>query len=511
MTVTRTESSNLLKACAIAAALFAPFVIYFGTARSIVDIWNSSETFAHGYIILPISLWLIWRRRQTLSMMSPAPFWPGLILVSICGFGWLLAELGDVQVVRQYAFVAMIILSAITMLGVRITWSMAFPLCFLLLAVPFGDVFIEPLINFTADFTVWALQATGIPVLRNGSTFEIPTGNWSVVEACSGVRYLISSITLGCIYAYLTYRSRIRQAMFILVSIIVPIVANGARAYMIVMIGHLSGMQLAVGVDHLIYGWLFFGLVMFLMFWIGSYWREDPLDGPIQAIDIPQRAIGSAATASAISAAAVATIICLGIWPLYAKYAERAGFNPVTASLSNFKAQWDESKPFTDWHMEFLPASAAFHNTFQHDQDAVGLSVMYYRNQRHGAGLISSSNRLTVDADDAIWRKASSNVHQENLSNRTLSIRETKLQGGAERLLVWQWYWIEGKFTVSDYMGKLMQAKEKLLMRGDDGAAIVVYARYTANPEEARATMRNFLNGNLNLLEATLASNKKQQ
>jgi exosortase A len=510
MTVTRIESSNLLKGCAIAVVLLAPFFIYFDTARSIVDIWNSSETFAHGYIILPISLWLIWKRRQTLALMSPEPFWPGLFLIAICGLGWLLAELGDVQVVRQYAFVAMIVLTAVTILGVRITWSMAFPLCFLLLAVPFGDVFIEPLINFTADFTVWALQATGIPVLRNGSTFEIPTGSWSVVQACSGVRYLISSITLGSLFAYLTYRSRIRQAMFMVLSIIVPIVANGVRAYMIVMIGHLSGMQLAVGVDHLIYGWLFFGLVMFLMFWIGSYWREDRLNLPIETIEIPQGIIGSAATTATIFSAAVATIICLGIWPVYANYAERAGFNPATADLSNFKAQWDESKPFTEWHLDFLPANAAFHRVYQRDQEVVGLSALYYRNQRHGAGLISSSNRLVPDNDESIWRRAGSNIRQEDLSNRSLMIRESRIQGGAEHLLVWQWYWIEGKFTVSDYAGKLMQAKEKFLMRGDDGAAVVVYAPYTSNPDEARAAMRNFLNGNLTLLEATLAGNKKQ-
>lgn len=510
MTSTRIESSNFLKGCAIAAVLLAPFLIYFGTARSIVDIWNSSETFAHGYIIFPISLWLIWKRRQALALMSPTPFWPGLLLIAIVGFGWLLAELGDVQVVRQYAFVAMVVLSVVTILGVRISWSMAFPLAFLLLAVPFGDVFIEPLINFTADFTVWALQTTGIPVLRNGNSFEIPTGSWSVVQACSGVRYLISSMTLGCLYAYLTYRSWVRQAMFILLSILVPIIANGVRAYMIVMIGHMSGMQLAVGVDHLIYGWLFFGLVMFLMFWIGSYWREDQRNLPIETIEVPQGMVGSAATTAMIFSAAVATIVCLGIWPVYANYAERAGLNPATADLSSFKAQWQEVKPFTDWHLDFLPANATYHRTYQKDQDAVGLSLMYYRNQRHGAGLISSSNRLVPDNDESIWRKAGSNAHQEDLSNRKLMIRESRLQGGAERLLVWQWYWIEDKFTVSDYVGKLMQAKEKLLMRGDDGAAIVVYAPYTTNPDEARVVMRNFLNQHLTTLEATLAGNKKQ-
>ena len=101
MTAARFHSSNYLIGLAIAAALLAPVLIYFDTARSIVSIWNNSDTFAHGYIILPISLWLIWRRRQTLALMSPTPYWPALLLLTACGFGWLLAELGGVQVARQ--------------------------------------------------------------------------------------------------------------------------------------------------------------------------------------------------------------------------------------------------------------------------------------------------------------------------------------------------------------------------------------------------------------------------
>ena len=141
--------------------------------------------------------------------------------------------------------------------------------------MPFGEALIPPLIDFTADFTVTALQLTGIPVYREGSFFTIPSGNWSVVEACSGLRYLIASFTLGALYAYLTYRSLKRRLIFIALSVIVPIIANGVRAYLIVMTGHLSDMSLAVGIDHLIYGWVFFGLVMLLLFWAGSFWRED--------------------------------------------------------------------------------------------------------------------------------------------------------------------------------------------------------------------------------------------
>ena len=234
------------------AAVLAPFLIYFATARSIVSIWNSSETFAHGYIILPISLWLIWRERGRLALLTPAPWWPALLLLAACGFGWLLASLGDVQVVRQYAFVAMSPVTAVIVLGWQMARQLTFPLLFLLFAVPFGDIFIDPLINLTANFTAAAVEMTGIPILRQGNNFSLPSGDWSVVEACSGVRYLISSVTLGCLYAYLTYRSWQRRLLFVLVSIGVPILANGLRAFMIVMIGHFSGMQLAVGVDHLL-------------------------------------------------------------------------------------------------------------------------------------------------------------------------------------------------------------------------------------------------------------------
>ena len=126
----------------------------------------------------------------------------------------------------------------------------------------------------TADFTVAALRASGIPVYREGLQFVIPSGSWSVVEACSGIRYLMASFMVGSLFAYLNYRSWRRRLAFVAVSLVVPIVANWLRAYMIVMLGHLSGNTLAVGVDHLIYGWVFFGIVIMAMFMVGARWSE---------------------------------------------------------------------------------------------------------------------------------------------------------------------------------------------------------------------------------------------
>jgi exosortase A len=511
LTDTRTAPRDMVKTLAIVLAVLAPFVIYAGTARSIVSIWNSSETFAHGYIILPISLWLIWKRRDVLAPMSPTPYWPALLALAVCGFGWLLAEMGDVQVVRQYAFAAMLPLTVVAVCGLRISWAIAFPLAYVLLAVPFGEVFIDPLINVTADFTVWALQMTGIPVLRDGSNFSIPTGNWSVVEACSGVRYLIASFTLGCLYAYLTYRSRKRQLLFILLAILVPIAANGVRAYMIVMIGHLSGMALATGVDHIIYGWLFFGLVMFIMFWLGGRWREDISAADIADADVDAvpSAGAPAASSAQVAAATVAVIACLAFWPLYASFSLRENASQTPASLQGFQASWPASQRFTNWTPQLNKAAATLDQTFEKDGQRVGLSMRYYRNQTQGAGLISSTNQLVGDSEHDPWRRTGSSGRIEQIGERALQVRETRLRGPDGALVVWQWYWIDGGFTANDYLGKLLQAMERLLMRGDDGAGLMVYARYDENPEKARAALRSFLEAQLPAMESALAANRR--
>lgn len=489
----------------IALALLAPFFLYLGTAQSLVAIWNSSETFAHGYAILPISLWLIWRRRQVFAAIPARPWPPALLLLAMLGAGWLLARMGEVQVVMQYAFVAMFPIVALAMLGRRLAGALAFPLLFLLLAVPFGEVFVGPLINLTADFTVWAVQATGIPVLRNGTRFDLPTGSWSVVEACSGVRYLISSVTLGLLYAYLTYSSTKKRLLFVAVSIVVPIIANGLRAYMIVMIGHLSGMELATGVDHLIYGWLFFGLVMLLMFWIGSFWREDE-DLPLAPAASQAGAIDARAPASTARMALMcaAVVLLTALWPGFARYNDSANLNPNPVQLSSVAIGWPQVAPFADWTPRWTNPDATYRATFQNSaaMPPVALDLIYYRNQRNGKALISSVNVL-AGPDDA-WHAVGGTQRQETLNGQQIKLRETRLNSRNGQILVWQWMSIDGHLTANNYVGKLLQAQAKLRFRGDDGAVVLLSAPVRDNPDAARAALRAFMAGQGQAIERAL-------
>jgi len=189
-------------------------------------------------------------------------------------FAWLLGDLATVNSVKQLAMTALIVLAIPAVFGLQVAQAIAFPLAFLFFAVPVGEFLLPQLMSWTADFTVLALQATGIPVFREGNQFTIPSGSWSVVEACSGVRYLIASFMVGSLFAYLNYRSPRRRLIFAALSLAVPIVANWIRAYLIVLLGHLSYNKVAVDADHLIYGWLFFGLVIGIMYAIGMVWAE---------------------------------------------------------------------------------------------------------------------------------------------------------------------------------------------------------------------------------------------
>lgn len=503
LAATPTTRATMLLA---ALGLLAPFALYFSTAQSIVSIWNSSETFAHGYAILPICLWLVWRRRENFALIPAAPCWPALGLLALAGAGWLAASMGEVQVVMQYAFVAMIPLAALALLGPRLAGSLAFPLLFLLFAVPFGEVFVNPLINFTADFTVAAVRATGVPVLRNGTRFELPTGSWSVVEACSGVRYLISSVTLGCLYAYLNYRSTLRRLVFVGLSVVVPIVANGLRAYMIVMIGHASGMELATGVDHLIYGWLFFGVVMFIMFWIGSYWREDDTPGPRATRPVP--AVMPVAPRR-MAAMAAAVVLVAAIWPAFASYNEHANFNPRPVSLEPVAVKWPAAPAFASWEPRYMEPDARFGGAFKSGAlQPVSLDILYYRNQDKTKAAISSVNRLAGEKD--AWHETGSSPRVESAAGRELALRETRLQGPGGTLLVWHWLWVGGHHTASNYAGKLWQAGAKLRFGGDDAAAVMLAAPYAENPEQARAALRAFLADNINAVDAALVATRER-
>lgn len=464
--------------------------LYWPTFHSMVQIWERSETFAHGYVIFPISAWLIWTRRHQLARIDPQADLRGLVLLGLAAMGWLLADAGSVQVVAQYALIAMLIAAVWALLGWAVVWALFFPLMFLFFAVPVGEFLIPPLMEVTADFTVAMLQATGIPVYREGLFFSIPSGDWSVVEGCSGLRYLIASVTLGVLYAYLTYRSWKRRLLFSIAAIVVPVFANSGRAYMIVMIAHLSDMKYALGVDHFIYGWVFFGIVMLMLFWIGSYWREDEVEAkPVSMED--KQSILAQDTLSRYFPALTAVAALSLLAPAYAYWLNLRPVPEITGLQVPARNGWQPDAPATDWVPHWPGADRRFQGHFVRDGQQVYLEVAHYATQRQDAELINTQNYF-VPQKHPVWANVGESSRQVSIAGKTITVRQAKLRASSQRLLVWQWNLIDGRVIANNHEAKLRLALAKVLGGQDDGAAIIVATPYSVDISTAEKTLVKF-------------------
>lgn len=457
-------------------------LLFRDTAQAMVTIWIRSETFTHAFVVPPIVLWLVWRRREKLTTLPSKPIpWLLMPIAAVCAL-WLLGELASVNAATQFALVTLIVLSVPALFGMAIARELMFPLAFLYFTVPIGEFLVPTMMESTADITVHALRWSGIPVYREGLQFVIPSGNWSVVQACSGVRYLIASFMVGTLFAYLNFRSTRRRLMFIAVSIVVPVIANWFRAYLIVMLGHLSGNKLATGADHLIYGWLFFGVVVLLMFWVGARWSEPRAPG-----ESMQGAMGrdQGVTSKQLRAWGVALgvgILLVGtqaiLWHLDQS---RSNAAPVIDLPATLAGRWmaDES-PAGTWQPGFQKPNAIASRSYRSDGKMVSVWVGYYRHEDYDRKLVTSTNSL-VTVSDPDWAQVSSVARTATLPTGIVTFRSADLRASddpsvlnATRMRVWQIYWIGGRFTASDARAKLLLALDRLLGRGDDGAVILV-------------------------------------
>ena len=491
MTATATFSPAWRQALLLMIALIGWIGFwYWETAVAMLGIWNRSETYAHAFMVPPITLWLIWRQRAKVLAHQPCASLRLAIPVALTTFFWLLGELTAVNALTQFALVATLVLTIMALLGREISKLIAFPLAFLFFAIPFGDFMLPKLMEWTATFTVLALRSSGIPVYQEGLQFIIPSGKWSVIEACSGIRYIIASVTIGTLFAYLNYVSLRRRLIFIAIAMLVPVVANWLRAYMIVMLGHLSENKLAAGVDHLIYGWVFFGIVILSMFMIAARWTEYAAE-PASA---PRAAANVSAKTSRPWLATLLLVLLTVAGPLgfiAINEADQAS-EPHLAALPT-PDKWQESTPFTNWKPAYANPSAELQTSYIQQDKPVGLYIAYYRNQDYRRKLVTSTNTL-VNNTDHTWTIIQQATITSPPDSPQDKIRTAELLGKAStpetRLIVWQWYWINGKLTTSDIATKLYTALSRLLGQGDDSAVVILYAPYKDAAETLPAFTR---------------------
>jgi exosortase A len=486
---TRSEQALWLVLGAVVFYTCGLLLIFHETVSSMVDIWSRSQTFAHGFLVLPISIWLLWRERETYYDLPARPQPYALLLLLLFGTIWLLATMVDIVVLEQLAFVAILTSGIWAIVGNVISARAAFPLLFLLLAVPMGSELIPPLMSLTAATTEIMVRASGVPLYREGMYLYLPTGTWSVIAECSGVRYLIASFTLGLIYAYLTYNSFWRRLLFVLASIAVPIVANSLRAYGVVMMGHLSDMRLGVGVDHLVYGWGFFGLVMVILFWVGGFWQEE-----VVTTRKPSGLAQDSKGASSVSllAAAVIAVALAAVWPVIALTSDRATTMATAEAISApppVEGWRVTDTPEGFWHPVVEGADRELNQMYE-GKKPVALFLRQFLTQKQGLELVTSAEPWRPEPRQT-WRV----IGQRRMHTGVDAlgwVDEVQVRSASRLYLIWSWYHIDGKNLENPYAVKLLEARQQLFDGRRTGARIFVATQISDDLGASRALLTSF-------------------
>jgi exosortase A len=478
----------------MAAALIGLASLVFGAVfahdmAAAVRVWLQSTAYNHCFLILPLVGYLLWERRGVIASISPTPaFWP-LILMPLLSGAWLVAAILDINEGRQLALVAMFELVLLAALGPKVFRLLLAPLLFLFFLVPTGAFLVPELQKVTAKIVVAGLQMLHIPVFSDGNMIEIPEGNFEIAEACAGLRFLIASTVFGCFFAVVMYRSRLRRALFIALSVTVPIGANGMRALGILLLAHLEGSAKAVEADHIIYGWLFFSLVILLLIAIGMAF----VDKSEEARPLPT--IMAAAPSYRRRAIAVPAAVLLALaGPAYAARLDSrfsASAMPLSASPAVDPPWHSAAGSGIDWRPMVHGADRDFLQSFAAPGSGVVVRyVALYRLRAVGNALTNTDNRI---ADDHIWRLARQGPAEISLGGSRVGVISSLVVSGPRRRLVWSFYLVDGKVTASLLRAKLLQARAVLLQHSPLAAFVAVSASMDDPSDGAEHQLERFL------------------
>lgn len=473
----------------IAIGVVAIIAIYWPICVAAVTVWYVSPSYMHCFLIPLIVAYLLWERRYILWEMRPRP--TALPLAAIFGLS-ALALFGNamsVLEVQQFALVAMIQALVLALVGWRVFLKILFPMIYLFFLVPTGEFLVPKLQDFTAAFVVAGLQIVNIPVFSDGVFIRIPNQLFEVAEACAGLRFLIANVAFGSLFAYLMYSSWRKRTIFIVLSFIVPIIANGFRAFGIVMIAYASDGKLAAGVDHIVYGWGFFVAIMFGMMWVGLKFRDSDEVRPSRVI---QRETAPTWRGRAALVVGLGAVIVSATGPAYAYWIEyRNPSHPVALPALVIDGGWVVSKaPRDRWRPTFGGADGELSQTYVGPQGEAHLYVAYFTTQRHGGKIISSQNRIE---DEERWRRASTGSAMATVDGQPMMVSKQVLAAGNDRRIAWYFYWVDQHLTASAMRAKLLGARGTLLSGHPQAAVVVIAADVRGTDGDAEARIQDLL------------------
>jgi EpsI family protein len=481
-----------------AVAYLAALILLAAANRTTLAAWIRQwplETHYYEFAVVAIAAWLLWRCRGDLASETPRPDWRALPVVTTLAAALWLAYLIDLRLAELALLIAAAIVLAWAVYGAKVARILAYPLAFLLLALPFWAYFQPTLQNLTVAATAGALRAAGVPVFVDSTYIQVPQGTVNVLTECSGSQFFQAGVTLGALYAYLAVRRAWTRIVVLASFAIVAIVGNWIRVSALIFSGRLSD------IEHLNVGWGVFAVTMLPLLWFVV--RLQKYDQPPAPTPLRRSHAESIASAPTLTRLAATTSIAVALLVGPAALRNGPALDGHTAvDLAPMQASSPWSGPFEaagGWRPQLQYPDAAAHSAYRLGAHSVAMYWAYFSPQAQGHEVINDRNSM-YDARD--WRPRAGNGETTYKAvtlpdGTTFTVAETRLEHRdtrAERL-VWHWYSVAGREVARPIYAKLAQIAGAIAGRRD--AWVIVLSTDVRDIADARATLANFVQSNI--------------
>ena len=466
----------------------AMIALFWRDAASMVQTWWDISTYNHCLLILPIIYWLVHQRQDELARITPHFWGAGLLWIGMAAFGWMLGEAAGVSFARHLGLVMMLQGVVLTLLGPGVARGLLFPLAYSFFLVPFGEELVPFLQTVTAELSMIFLAWANIPAFIDGIFISTPTGYFEVAEACSGIKFLIAMIAYGALVSNVCFKSWNRRILFMLAAIIVPIIANGIRAFGTIYVAHHVSIDFATGFDHIFYGWFFFAFVLALVMAIGWPFFDRKFDD--RMIDGDAIRDSQVSTVSRFKPVPMLAIIgALISVPMLWISALASQNSPVPDRITLPEVPgWERVayEPLHEWKPQFAGSNHFLLGRYRNvaTGKVVDMSIAVYDKQKEGREMVGFGQGGFDRNSDWAWTR--------NLDGPAGSSAYQLTAPGPVVRDIATFYRIRGMLTGSGTAVKLATLKNRLL-GGDQHAVAILVSAEQRSDEPAMVSIEEFV------------------
>ena len=478
----------------ITVLLLLIFFLYQGSILYLVEKWNQLEDgdYGHGYLVLLISGYLIFYNRRRLIALTPCPEYRAMLAIIVAGMVWMVAALVDIEILQVVGLLLMVLSVVWTLLGTKVTQILAFPVLYIGFAIPIWFPLAPLLQELTADIVFWAIRLIEMPALRIENMIVLPAGKLSIEEACAGMSYLLTALTLGALYGYLNYVRFSARLMILLVSSVAAILANLLRVFIVVYLAYISDMQHPLVSDHVMLGWYLFGAVVMVLLVIDTLLHRARLHNSNEE---PEMVVYKQGPCSKVKSQFVAIVLMVVLLVstgpaiiFWINSQAQSGDYPLQIKLSFNAGEWSIMDGIEDDWQPHYEGAIGHKIAFQDKSNRkINMYLGMYPVQAQGKELISDLNRIS---DSEIWHGRYQKAQIYNTGGRQVFEQLLEKNDGSQRL-VWYWYHVGGQDTVNKYHAKALQVVG--LFNGKRQASLVaIAAKLDGEPEYTREMLGQF-------------------